>query len=82
VLRGGLALLANESFKALELDTVIPAVYLSEQGLNAFRRLLSTESVGQPMSNALFIRNLLALSMDELNCSGSSNLSYDCKLGG
>jgi methyltransferase FkbM-like protein len=64
VLRGGRALLVSESFQVIQLETVTPATQdiLSEHQFqrafyDPFRRLLSTEPVGYPPSNALFIKD-------------------------
>lgn len=64
VLRGGLTLLANESFAAIELETVTPASeeilsnhHFQRAFYDPFRRLLSTAPVGHPSSNALFIKD-------------------------
>ena len=64
VLRGGQALLAETSFRAIELETVTPGAQGILSNLrfkrafyDPFTRRLSTEPVGLPSSNALFIKD-------------------------
>jgi FkbM family methyltransferase len=64
VLRGGRALLASDSFQAIELETVTSVArdILSQHRFerafyDPYRRLLSTEPLGHPSSNASFIKD-------------------------
>jgi FkbM family methyltransferase len=64
VLLGGQSLLAEDSFRAIELETVTSVAQdiLAKNGFrrafyDPFRRLLSMDPVGPPSSNALFIKD-------------------------